>query len=143
VKEMAKSKPIIKIETYGIHTTWDAESKHLPKIKTFTTDIPAEIDVEFGFIVNIKKARGEKVRYCIYHPDITDDSGDVLAPFDGELYVRNNDWDFYLGDTIWAPIDNKLGDWRMTIEMKGKIIAEKTFNLYARDEGQFWKKRGF
>ncbi len=31
----------------------------------------------------------------------------------------------------------------MFIEMNGKIIAEKTFHLYARDEGQFWKQRGF
>ncbi len=57
---MAKAKPVVSIETYGIHTTWDAKSKHLPKIKTFTTDVPAEIDIEFGFTVNIKKARGEK-----------------------------------------------------------------------------------
>ena len=48
--------------------------------------------------------------------------------FDGELYVHNNDWDFYLGDTIWAPIN--------------KIIAGKTFNVYNHNENQFWKRRG-
>ncbi len=31
----------------------------------------------------------------------------------------------------------------MTIEMRGKVIAEKTFNVYARDEAEFWKRRGF
>lgn len=66
-----------------------------------------------------------------------------MEPFDGELHVRTNDWDFYLGDTIWEPISNKIGDWRMTIEMRGKVIAEKTFNVYARDEAEFWKRRGF
>lgn len=58
-----------------------------------------------------------------------------MAPFDGEEYVGSNDWDFYLGDTIWAPIENKLGIWRMTIELGGKVIAEKRFELC---EEVFW-----
>ncbi|WP_305403751.1 DUF3859 domain-containing protein [Photobacterium leiognathi] len=140
---MAKNKPVVHLHSYGIFTTWDSESKKLPKIKEFTLDIPAEIDIEFGFTVNIKKAKGEKIRYCIYHPNITNDDGDVLDPFDGYVYVRNNDWDFYLGDTIWAPISNKVGPWRMTLEMNGSIIADKTFNIFNHDEGQFWKRRGF
>ena len=53
---MAKPKPIIEIVTYGIHTKWDADAKALPKIKTFTNHIPLELDIEFGFIVNIKRA---------------------------------------------------------------------------------------
>ncbi len=72
----------------------------------------------------------------------------MLAPFDGEEHVGSNDWDFYLGDTIQLldPInglESNLGDWRMVIEMQGKTIAEKTFKVTARDEGQFWKRRGF
>ncbi len=65
-----------------------------------------------------------------------------MPPFDGELHIRNNDWDFYLGDTIWAPIDTKIGAWRMTLEINNTIIAEKTFNVYSHDENQFWKRRG-
>ncbi|WP_416307818.1 DUF3859 domain-containing protein [Neptunicella sp. SCSIO 80796] len=126
---MAKYKAQFEILSYGIHTKWDADSKALPKVRQFTTEIPAEIDIEFGFVINIKKAKGKKVRYCIYHPDIPDESGEPMAPFDGEEYVRSNDWDFYLGDTIWAPIDNKLGDWRMTLELDGNIIADKTFEV--------------
>ncbi|MDG3087735.1 DUF3859 domain-containing protein [Vibrio hannami] len=140
---MAKRSPVIEIESYGIFSTWDAKSKHLPKIQEFTTQVPAEIDIEFGFTVNIKKAKGKKVRYCIYHPGITSPDGEVLAPFNGEVHVGNNDWDFYLGDTIWEPIDNKVGKWRMTIELDNRIIAEKTFDVYARDEGEFWRRRGF
>ena len=126
---MAKLKPIIKIRSCGIYTQWDAKEKTLPQIKEFTTKIEASLDVEFGFIINIKKAKGEKIQYCIYHPDIPDSEGIPLPPFDGEEYITNNDWDFYLGDTIWLPIDNKLGVWRMTIELKGKVIAEKKFSL--------------
>ncbi|WP_117234743.1 DUF3859 domain-containing protein [Vibrio maerlii] len=140
---MAKRSPVIEMTSYGIYTTWDSKSKDLPKIQEFTTYVYAEVDVEFGFIVNIKKAKGQKIRYCIYHPDITTDDGEVLEPFDGEEHIGSNDWDFYLGDTIWLPIDNKLGPWRMEIEMQGRVVAEKTFHLYARDEGEFWRRRGF
>ncbi|MCD9472904.1 DUF3859 domain-containing protein [Photobacterium phosphoreum] len=139
---MAKSKAIIRIDSYGIYSIWDSESKKLPKIQQFTLDIPAEIDMEFGFSVNIKKAKGEKIRYCIYHPNIIDADGEIMPPFDGELHIRKNDWDFYLGDTIWAPIDTKIGAWRMTLEINNTIIAEKTFNVYSHDENQFWKRRG-
>lgn len=52
-----------------------------------------------------------------------------MLPFDGIEYVKDNNWDFYLGDTLWAPIENKVGDWRMTLELKGKIIADKTFKV--------------
>ena len=43
--------------------------------------------------------------------------------------MKTNDWDFYLGDTIWLPIEDKLGQWRMTLELDGEIIADKTFEL--------------
>lgn len=126
---MAKSKPLIKVLSCGIYDKWDAHDQSLPKIQEFTQKVVAEIDIEFGFIVNIKKAKGSKIRYCIYHPNIPDDDGSPLAPFDGEIYVKDNDWKFYLGDTIWDPVENKLGMWRMTIELDGKIIAEKNFEV--------------
>jgi hypothetical protein len=144
---MAKQKPIIKMQTYGIHSHWDAKSKALPKIKQFTTDIPAEIDIEFGFIINIKKARGSKIRYCIDHPGLVDEHGNLRAAFTGEVHVTNNDWDFYLGDTIWAPISGKCGPWKMSIELGNNVIAEKTFNVVDPQvqtvETDFWKKLGF
>lgn len=143
---MSKLKHQVEIASYGIYESWQEKSKKLPKVKDFSTDVPAEIDVEFGMVVNFKKAKGEKIRYCIYHPDIPNEDGEIMPPFDGEEYVGNNNWDFYLGDTIWAPIENKLGDWRMTIELKGKVVAEKTFNLYLEAENNevtFWKKRGY
>lgn len=143
---MSKLKSEVSISSYGIYTQWDAKSKSLPKIKTFTTEVIAEIDVEFGMIINFKKAKGEKLKFCIYHPDIPNDNGEIMPPFEGEEYVGNNNWDFYLGDTIWPPVHNKLGDWRMTVELKGKIVADKTFSLIEEEEkseANFWKKRGF
>ncbi|GGZ75045.1 DUF3859 domain-containing protein [Paraglaciecola chathamensis] len=143
---MSKLRSFFEITSYGIYKHWDEKDKALPKIKTFTTDIPAELDIEFGFIINCKKAKGKKLRYCIFHPDIPDDKGDIMPPFEGDVYVENNDWDFYLGDTIWPPLENKLGDWRMTIELDEKVLAEKTFSVlveHGDGEIQFWKKRGY
>ncbi|MFT5806021.1 MAG: hypothetical protein ACI9LG_000265 [Moritella dasanensis] len=126
---MAKYKPVTKMQTYGIHSQWQSKSKDLPSIQTFTTDIPAKIDIEFGFIVNIKKARGAKLQFCIAHPGILDVDGNVRAPFTGDVHVTNSDWNFYLGDTVWQPIADKCGDWRMTVSLDGKILADKTFNI--------------
>ncbi|MBC3766919.1 DUF3859 domain-containing protein [Neptunicella marina] len=140
---MAKAKIQIEILSYGIHSQWDANSKALPRVQQFTTDIPARVDIEFGFIVNIKKAKGKKLRYCIYHPGILDKKGREMAPFDGEEYVRSNDWDFYLGDTIWLPLEDKLGPWHMTIEIDNQIVAEKLFDVVPEtpQESLYWAKR--
>ena len=128
---MPKRKPEIRIRSYGIYSNWDAKAKTLPKIEEFTTRVPATIDIEFGFIINVKWAKNSELDYCIDHPGILDDQGKRRAPFDGSVYVKTNDWDFYLGDTIWEPIKDKLGSWRMTVEMDGKIVAEKTFEIYS------------
>lgn len=138
---MAKKKPVITIRNYGIYSHWNAKSKALPKIKEFTTDVPAEIDIEFGFTVNIKNARGNKIFYCIDHPGIYDEVGQRRGAFTGEVHITNNDWSFYLGDTIWAPIDDKCGLWRMTIELNNQIVADKTFNVSTENLGDSFKKR--
>lgn len=143
---MAKSKPEVSIQSYGIYSTWDSKNKALPQIEQFTTKVTAKLDVEFGLIVNIKKAKGEKLHFCIYHPDIPNEEGEVMAPFDGVEYVKDNDWHFYLGDTLWEPIENKLGDWRMTLTLNNKVIADKTFNIALEQQGsenEFWRKRGY
>lgn len=127
---MAKRKPEIKMHSYGIYTKWESDSKELPKIVEFTTRVRAEIDVEFGFILHIKGAKNQQITYCIYHPDIPDADGVPRPPFDGEVYVKSNDWKFFLGDTVWEPVEDKRGDWRMTIELEDKIVADKTFELY-------------
>ncbi|MDB2356412.1 DUF3859 domain-containing protein, partial [Pseudoalteromonas sp.] len=47
---MAKNKPLISMQSFGIYTHWDSSSKELPQIQTFTTKIPAKLDIEFGYI---------------------------------------------------------------------------------------------
>ncbi|SHH95617.1 DUF3859 domain-containing protein [Ferrimonas marina] len=143
---MSKLKPDVSIVRYGIFTRWDEQSSELPRLLKSTIHVPAELDIEFGFIAQIKKAKNQKLRYCIEHPGIPDEEGIPQAPFDGEVYVESNDWTFYLGDCIWAPVENKAGTWRMTLELGGKVVAEKRFKVHLADEeqqiAQFWKQRG-
>ena len=122
------------METYGIYTQWDHDSKDLPRLLKLTRDIPCELDVEFGYVVNIKKAKNKKLQYCIYHPQIPDEDGKPMAPFAGEEYIRQNDWNFFIGDTIWAPAHNKKGPWRITLAIEDELVADETFNLFLPQE---------
>ena len=142
------SNPVFSIESYGIYERWDSDNKALPKIKTFTTLVPAEIDIEFGLTIKAVKAKGLNLFWCIEHPNVTDRKGRVMAPFSGDVFVRTNDWRFYLGDTVWPPIEDKTGDWYMYLKHEGSVIAEKTFEVTLENmddvkEREFWKKRGF
>lgn len=122
------------MKSFGIYDSWNSETKELPRIAEFTTEVRAELDVEFGFIVNIVGAKNRELDYCIYHPGILGDDGEIRAPFDGTVFVKTNNWNFYLGDTIWEPVEDKLGEWRMTLEIDGDLIAEKTFLLHLDSE---------
>ena len=127
---MAKKKVETRLVSWGIYTKWDTDSKELPSLVKMTRDIPCELDVEFGYILNIKKAKNKKLRYCIAHPQIPDEDGVPMAPFAGEEYIRQNDWTFFIGDTVWAPVDNKKGPWRITLAIDGVLLADETFNLF-------------
>lgn len=131
---MSKLKADVSIIYSGIFSQWDNNSDELPRLLQATVHVPALIDTEFGFITRIKKAKNQILTYCIYHPDIPDDDGNIRPPFEGEVFIKENDWRFYLGDCIWAPVNNKLGNWRMTLTLNGKIIADKTFKVYLPEE---------
>ncbi len=132
---MAKNKPVVSTQSYGIYDNWDPDSKRLPRVVEFTTDVEAQVGIEFGLVVNIKKAKNQQVEYCINHPGILDDQGHTRPPFDGTVYVKSNDWDFYLGDTIWLPLEDKLGTWRMTVSMADQVVAEKSFTVHPPPPG--------
>tara|TARA_R110002049_G_scaffold285698_4_gene467159 strand:+ start:350806 stop:351426 length:621 start_codon:yes stop_codon:yes gene_type:complete len=133
-EQMAKRKPEIKMRTFGIYSKWDGDSKELPRFTRSTTRVRAKIGVEFGFVVDVKNCKNRQLHYCIDHPGILDADGKKRPPFDGMVYVKTNDWKFYLGDTIWEPVDDKLGDWRLTLEMDDQLVAEKTFQLHLDDQ---------
>lgn len=130
---MAKKKPSraaeVSIKHWGIYTPWNSKSTSLPELVKVTREIPCELDIEFGYVVNIKKAKKKTLHYCIYHPNIPDEDGTPMAPFAGEVFIRHNDWDFFIGDTIWAPVENKQGPWRVTLAIDDEIVADETFHL--------------
>lgn len=126
---MPKKKLEVKIKSYGIYSQFDRESKQLPQIQEFTTKIPAEIGIEFGYILNIKKARGEKLSFLIEHPPFLDSQGEITPPFTGEIYIRSNDFNFFLGDTVWEPAYDKVGPWTLKTFWNDTLIAEKTLQI--------------
>ncbi|QGY43717.1 DUF3859 domain-containing protein [Maribellus comscasis] len=126
---MAKRKAVVEIFSYGEYSKWDRESKSIPKILKFTTEIEAEIGTEFGYVLRIKNGKGKLLSFKIDHPPFTDDEGNVRPPFAGEQYIRTNDFEFYLGDCVWAPLEDKLGKWEIITYLETKIVAQKTFHL--------------
>ncbi len=126
---MAKKKLQCEIGSYGIYTKFDSQSKQLPKIQEFTTEIPAVVGIEFGFILEISKGKGEKMEFKIDHPPFNNSQGQVAPPFEGEFYVRNNYYEFFLGDTIWEPVEDKVGPWRLRIFHNRAAVADKTFDI--------------
>jgi hypothetical protein len=126
---MAKKKPEISMHSYGLYDGWDRNSKELPKLVSITDEIETALDIEFGYILRIRNARNSLITFRIEHPPFQDKSGAVAPPFDGELYVKTNDFRFFLGDTIWAPIEDKRGTWRLITWLDGKKIADKTLAM--------------
>ncbi|MBN2525553.1 MAG: DUF3859 domain-containing protein [Deltaproteobacteria bacterium] len=130
---MSKQHKNVKIVSYGIYSGFEAKARELPKIAYFCEEIPARLDIEFGMIVNIKQAKGKSIEWCIEHPHIPGDDGKVLPPFRGTMRVKSADWKFFLGDTIWAPPENKMGAWHMWVKLDGERVADKTFHVVAEN----------
>ncbi len=126
---MPKIRPEFQMISYGIYTAWNRESKELPKIIRHTLEIPAGVGVEFGFILSVKKVKGEVLEFCIEHPPFTDEEGEVMPPFEGTYFVNSNDFRFFLGDTVWEPVEDKKGVWTLTVSYQGKEVARKSFLL--------------
>ena len=126
---MAKPKITWELDSWGIFTKWNRNEKALPEIKQFTHQIPAELGIEFGYILKIKKAKGKRIDFVIEHPPFLDDDGNPVPPFTGNIYIRNNEWEFFLGDTVWEPVEDKIGPWRLVTWLEDQKIADETFFL--------------
>lgn len=127
---MAKRKIKISMYSYGEYAEWDRESKAIPKLLEITSEIKAKIGTEFGYVLHIKQAKGETLNFQIDHPPFKDSDGNISAPFTGEQFIRTNDYEFFLGDCVWEPLEDKLGIWKLTTWHDGKVVAEKSFRLF-------------
>ncbi|MFC2124593.1 DUF3859 domain-containing protein [Bacteroidota bacterium] len=130
MKRSKKPLPQVEIISYGHYTRWDRESKDLPDLLELTDTITAELDVEFGMIVEIWQAKGRFIQFRIDHPPFSDNEGSVEPSFEGEYQIKANPYRFFLGDTIWEPVEDKIGDWTMSIFMDGELLASKTIRLF-------------
>jgi hypothetical protein len=115
--------------SYGEYSKWDRDSKEIPKILDFATKIKAEIGTEFGYVLHIKNGKGEKLTFKIDHPPFNDNQGKLRPPFTGEQFIKTNDFEFYLGDCIWEPLKDKLGEWELTTYLNNKVVANLSFIL--------------
>lgn len=127
---MARKRPVIQEVGYGLYERFKAEGKGLPKLREFTTAVPAAVGQEFGFIIKIKHGRGLRIDFEIDHPGIPHaDTGEVMEPFRGAVYVRDSDFDFFLGDALWEPIEQMLGEWTLSTKLDGKVVNRRTFEV--------------
>lgn len=126
---MAKKKISYELYSYGIYSRWERESKQLPKLMEITTRIGIKPDIEFGYVIKIKGAKGKKLEYKIDHPPFKDKQGNIEPPFVGEVYVNSNDYEFFLGDTVWEPYEDKAGEWKLSTWMDDELIAYKELVL--------------
>jgi hypothetical protein len=126
---MARKSPAVEIHSYGLYDGWNRESKALPNLVAITSEITAKLDAEFGYILRIRNARNCRITFRIEHPPFKDSSGKTAAPFEGELYVKTNDYRFFLGDTVWSPVEDKRGEWRLVTWLDDEKVADKTLQL--------------
>ncbi len=123
---MAKNKIQSELYSYGIYSHWESGSKELPKLMKITTEIPLELGIEFGYVVRIKGAKGKRIQFKIDHPPFPDEHGKTTLPFTGEYFVKSNDYEFFLGDTIWEPINDKKGEWKLSTWLDDKLLFQKS-----------------
>ncbi len=126
---MAKRKVTADIYSYGIYTNWNRKSKELPKILEITDRIKITPDIEFGCIIKIRGAKGKPIQFRIDHPPFLDESGNPAAPFTGEYFINNNNYEFFLGDTVWEPYEDKAGTWELSTFIDGIKISHKKLYL--------------
>ena len=129
MKKSNKPKPEVEIINYGKYSRWNRDEKKLPEFIELTDRVEAELDVEFGMIVEIRKARGRYLDFIINHPPFMDEQGKMEPPFEGTFRVKQNPYRFFLGDTVWEPIDDKKGEWELLILFEEEVLAKKSILL--------------
>ena len=132
-KKPGKRRPEVELYSSGIYSPWNRQSRDLPELKEITTAIPVHPDVEFGYVLKIRGGKGYELEYEINHPPILNENGEWMPPFTGEMIIPSNDWEFFLGDTVWAPLEEKAGQWVLITRILGREVARKSFELKLSD----------
>lgn len=129
MKRSHKKLPGVEVVSYGKYTGWNERSRELPELLELTHEVHAEIDVEFGLIIEIRNGKGRYIDYIIHHPPFKDKYGNITPSFEGEYHIRTNPYRFFLGDTVWEPIEDKKGNWEFIILIDQQIVVRKKIIL--------------
>lgn len=70
-----------------------------------------------------------KLDYIIKHPPFKNDAGNIEPDFTGEYYVNSNQYEFYIGDCIWNPVEDKVGIWEIEVFHNGYKLVNKVFKV--------------
>jgi hypothetical protein len=124
----------VKTESWGLYAKWSNRCRELPKFLKFTAEIPARFEAEFGYILSVKNGKGKSVDYTVIHPPFTDQSGKVEPPFTGSIPIKPGKFEVYLGDTLWEPIEDKVGIWRVIAKIDGVVVEDKSFEIIDNPE---------
>jgi hypothetical protein len=129
---MVRRRVEVKEINYGLYEAWDRAGKMLPGFLKFTDQIPARPGVEFGYILEIRGAKRAELTFEIIHPSgIHDPEGNRMPDvFRGREIIPQNEYRFFLGDTVWVPIAEKCGPWRLKTFIDGEPVADRTLNLF-------------
>lgn len=126
---MPKRKIKISIANYGEYTTWNKKSRQMPKLLRYTDTIEAIEGNEFGIIINVDHAKGKVLEFIIKHPPLLNPQGNRIPQFKGELYVNSIHTQFFVGDGIWLPLEDKIGEWEVIILLDNKEMVSKKFMI--------------
>lgn len=129
MKKSNKPLPEVEIINYGRYSSWDRDSKALPEFQELTETVEASVDVEFGMIVEIRKGKGRYLDFRIDHPPFEDSEGNIEPPFEGTFRVKQNPYRFFLGDTVWEPVEDKKGEWKLSLFIDDVELVSKTILL--------------
>lgn len=130
---MTKRKISWELYSYGIYSPWNKSSREIPKLLDITTLIPIQQDMEFGYLLKIKGAKGKTIEFIIEHPPMIDENSNTMPPFEGTCFIDSNDYEFFLGDTVWEPYAQMAGNWRLITKLEGKTIADKKLTLIIKE----------
>ncbi|ERP31124.1 DUF3859 domain-containing protein [Chitinivibrio alkaliphilus] len=119
----------VETECYGLFAKWSNQCRELPRFLKFTKTIPARVESEFGYLLYIRGGKGTALDYRIIHPPFLNSSGDITPDFVGSIPIRSNAFQAYVGDTLWEPLDDKCGPWRIISQIKGRVVADTTFTV--------------
>ena len=124
---MAKRKLTATEMSYGIYEPWQKGARTVPQIRQFTDQIPGELGIEFGYVLRLIGGRGQVLNYRIEHPAFKDERGKLVGAFTGTQPITDNDYQFFLGDTLWEPVLPKCGYWTLITSHQGNELHRRRF----------------